>query len=171
MLWGLSCVDEYVRATVWERHCGKDVVRKTLRKQRCKIDVVERRCEKITSFYWQIFVSKDVLPRLGALHLWCLCLSYITEKYVCPKKHQSRGGGYAIHDCLVIVYILEKYVGPKKLRDSSSVSNLLSELSQAVVGREDENEAGSSHVTLMRSCDKGAKQNEKLEQTGAASKG
>ena len=63
-LWGIRCVDEYVRATVWKRRCEKDVVRKSL---------WERYFFWPALFYWQTFVSKNVLPRLGALHLWCLC--------------------------------------------------------------------------------------------------
>ena len=91
-LWGLCYVEEIVRATVWERRCEKDVVRTTLWERRCEKDVVretlwERCCEKDVVkkslweiyffwpalFYWQMFVSKNVLPRLGALHRWCLC--------------------------------------------------------------------------------------------------
>ena len=69
------CKSNGVRNTLWERRCGKDVVRKTLWERRCEKDVVRKSLWKIylfwpASFYWQIFVIKNVLHRLGALHLW-----------------------------------------------------------------------------------------------------
>ena len=74
-LWGLSCVDEYVRATVWERRCDqrrceKDVVRAMLWDRRFGKTLWENHFFLLTKL---IFVSKNVLSRLGALHLWCLC--------------------------------------------------------------------------------------------------
>ena len=42
MLWGLRCVDDYVRATVRERRCENDVVRRTLWGRCCEKDVVRK---------------------------------------------------------------------------------------------------------------------------------
>ena len=107
-LWGLRCVDEYVRATVWDRRCEKDVVRKTLWERRCEKDVVrmtlwKRRCRTVVVkniflficfFNRQIIVIKNVLHRLGALHLWCLCL-YSRRRRREVKLHNQAGlGGY-----------------------------------------------------------------------------
>ena len=81
----------YVRATVWKRRCGKtlwerdcekDVVRKTLWERRFEKDVVrkslwERYFFLPASYNRQIFVITNVLRRLWALHLWCLCYNNI----------------------------------------------------------------------------------------------
>ena len=83
-------VDEYVRATVWERRCGKtlwkDVVRRTLWERREKY-VVRKSVWEVyffwpSSFYWQIFVIKNGLHRMGALILWCLCFNFSQARWM-----------------------------------------------------------------------------------------
>ena len=66
-LCGRICKGNGVKKTLWERCCEKDVVRYF-------DQYVIWYFFWSALFYWQIFVSKNVLPRLGALHLWCLCL-------------------------------------------------------------------------------------------------
>ena len=96
-------VDKYVGASVWTRRCEKEVVKKTLWARHWKKDVERKRCEKdvvrktswkrhfeedvVRKTLWekyffrmayfnpQIFMLKTVWLRLGALHLWCLCLN------------------------------------------------------------------------------------------------
>ena len=81
-LWGLrmwtNMLGQRCEKDVVGRRCEKDVVRRTLWERRCEKYVVRKSLWEIyffwpSSFYWQIFVIKNVLQRLGALHLWCLC--------------------------------------------------------------------------------------------------
>ena len=83
---GRICKGNDVKKTLWERRFEKDVVRKMLWKSRCEKDLVRKSLWEIhlfwSSFYWQIFAIKIVLHRLGALHLWCLCLYIKIVKWV-----------------------------------------------------------------------------------------
>ena len=43
----------------------------------------DRSCFWITSFNRQIFVINNVLLRMGALHLWCLCCLKLSKQLIC----------------------------------------------------------------------------------------
>ena len=56
-LWGLRCVDEYVRTTGCERFCEKDVVRKTVWERHSEKDVVRK-------MVWETRWEKDVVRKI-----------------------------------------------------------------------------------------------------------
>ena len=88
-VWKRRCEKNVVRKALWKRHCEKDVVRETLWERRCK-KVVVRRIFLLTCFFLLTNIRvKKCLPRLGALHLWCLCFNVLDVKVI-NRNNQNR---------------------------------------------------------------------------------
>ena len=110
--------------TLWERRCKKYVVKNTLWERRCEKDVMRKTVRKIflltCYFNRHIFVFKNVLLRLGALHLWCLCFTLTLFSCLLMIKTQWK---WLIHKDRATISLLQPFEVPEKYRKSASRTN------------------------------------------------